>query len=108
MVDVPLPVKWGLRLLAVGYVFLLVAWPVGLVVQHTFEDGLTTLQEALRDEDVINALMLTVEVASVRMLTFIENGSYASAAAVASIMLAVALFVIVVLDIVQRRVSRRG
>ena len=48
------------------------------------------------------------EVASVRMLSFIENGSYASAAAVASIMLAVALFVIVVLDIVQRRVSRRG
>jgi sulfate transport system permease protein len=44
----------------------------------------------------------------VRMLSFIENGSYASAAAVASIMLAVALFVIVVLDIVQRRVSRRG
>ena len=43
-----------------------------------------------------------------RVLTFIENGSYASAAAVASIMLAVALFVIVVLDIVQRRVSRRG
>ena len=63
MVDVPLPVKWALRLLAVGYVFLLVAWPVGLVVQHTFEDGLTTLQEALRDEDVVNALMLTVEVA---------------------------------------------
>lgn len=48
------------------------------------------------------------EVASVRMLSFIENGSYASAAAVASVLLAVALFVIVVLDIVQRRVSRRG
>ena len=43
MVEVPLPVKWGLRLLALTYVFLLVAWPVGLVVQHTFEDGLTTL-----------------------------------------------------------------
>lgn len=48
------------------------------------------------------------EVVSVRMLSFIENGSYASAAAIASVMLAVALFVIVVLDIVQRRVSRRG
>jgi sulfate transport system permease protein len=48
------------------------------------------------------------EVVSVRVLSFIENGSYASAAAVASVMLAVALFVIVVLDIVQRRVSRRG
>jgi sulfate/thiosulfate transport system permease protein len=48
------------------------------------------------------------EVVSVRVLTFIENGSYASAAALASVMLAVALVVIVVLDIVQRRVARRG
>jgi sulfate/thiosulfate transport system permease protein len=44
-------------------VFLLVAWPVGLVVQHTFEDGLATLQAALVDPDVQNALKLTVEVA---------------------------------------------
>ena len=48
------------------------------------------------------------EVVSVRLLTFIENGSYATAAALASIMLAVALAVIVILDIVQRRVARRG
>lgn len=48
------------------------------------------------------------EVVSVRVLTFIENGSNTSAAAVASVMLAVALFVIVALDLVQRRVSRRG
>lgn len=48
------------------------------------------------------------EVASVRILSFIENGSYASAAALASVLLAIALFVIVVLDLVQRRVARRG
>lgn len=48
------------------------------------------------------------EVVSVRVLTFVENGSNTSAAAVASVMLAVALVVIVVLDLVQRRVSRRG
>jgi sulfate transport system permease protein len=48
------------------------------------------------------------EVVSVRVLSFIENGSTASAAAVASLMLAVALLVIVVLDVVQRRVARRG
>jgi sulfate/thiosulfate transport system permease protein len=40
-----------------------VAWPVGLVVQHTFEDGLVTLQNALRDPDVLHALRLTVVVA---------------------------------------------
>jgi sulfate transport system permease protein len=63
VVSVPPLVRWGLRLLALVYVFLLVAWPVGLVVQHTFEDGLTSLQAALRDPDVVNALRLTVEVA---------------------------------------------
>ncbi len=48
------------------------------------------------------------EVVSVRVLSFIENGSYASAAALASVMLAIALLVIVALDLVQRRVARRG
>jgi sulfate transport system permease protein len=48
------------------------------------------------------------EVASVRVLTFIENGDTTSAAAVATLMLAVALAVIVLLDLLQRRVARRG
>ncbi len=48
------------------------------------------------------------EVVSVRVLSFIEGGDPTSAAALATIMLGVALFVIVVLDIIQRRVSRRG
>jgi sulfate transport system permease protein len=48
------------------------------------------------------------EVVSVRVLSHHENGSTASAAAVASLMLVVALLVIVVLDVLQRRVSRRG
>jgi sulfate transport system permease protein len=48
------------------------------------------------------------EVVSVRVLTFIENGNNGSAAALASLMLFVALVVIVALDLVQRRVARRG
>lgn len=48
------------------------------------------------------------EVVSVRVLTFIEGGNTAGAAALASVMLAVALAVIVLLDVVQRRVARRG
>lgn len=48
------------------------------------------------------------EVVSVRVLTFIENGNNQSAAALASVMLFVALVVIVALDLVQRRVARRG
>ncbi len=48
------------------------------------------------------------EVASVRVLTYIENGDPTSAAAVASLLLVVALAVIVALDVLQRRVARRG
>jgi len=48
------------------------------------------------------------EVASVRILSYLENGSQASAASVATILLVVALVVIVGLDILQRRVARRG
>ena len=51
---------------------------------------------------------IRTEVVSVRVLTFIENGNTAAAAALASVMLAVALCVIVALDLVQRRVARRG
>ena len=53
-------------------------------------------------------LPFRTEVVSVRVVTFIEGGNTAAAAAVASVMLAIALLVIVVLDIVQRRVARRG
>jgi sulfate/thiosulfate transport system permease protein len=48
------------------------------------------------------------EVVSVRVLTYIENGNPASAAAAATLMLIVALAVIVALDVIQRRVARRG
>jgi sulfate transport system permease protein len=53
-------------------------------------------------------LPFKTEVVSVRVLSFIENGNSAAAAALASVMLAIALFVIVGLDVVQRRVARRG
>jgi len=53
-------------------------------------------------------LPFRTEVVSVRVISFIEGGSTEAAAAVASLMLMVALFVIVALDIVQRRVARRG
>jgi sulfate/thiosulfate transport system permease protein len=53
-------------------------------------------------------LPLRTEVGSVRILSFLENGNDAAAAAVATVLLAVSLLVIVVLDLVQRRVSKRG
>src|SRR3954451_15539417 len=48
------------------------------------------------------------EVVSVRLFSFLEGGNTAAAAAVATIMLIVALLAIVSLDIIQRRVARRG
>jgi sulfate/thiosulfate transport system permease protein len=63
VVEVATPVKWLLRLVAVGYVFFLVAWPVSLIVRETFADGFTTLVDTLSDPTVQGALLLTAEVA---------------------------------------------
>jgi sulfate transport system permease protein len=54
------------------------------------------------------SLPFHTEVVSVRVYSFIEGGNRTSAAALATIMLAVALAVIVALDVLQRRVARRG
>ncbi|WGL52962.1 ABC transporter permease subunit [Nocardioides sp. BP30] len=48
------------------------------------------------------------ETVSVRLFAFIEQSNTRSAAALATILLVVALLAIVVLDVVQRRVARRG
>ncbi len=53
-------------------------------------------------------LALRTEVTSVRILTYVENGDLAAAASVATVLLIISLVVIVVLDIIQRRVARRG
>ncbi len=51
------------RLVVAAYLFMLVVWPVALVVRHTFEGGLDNLQTALGDPVVTSALRLTVVVA---------------------------------------------
>lgn len=48
------------------------------------------------------------EVVSVRLFSFLEGGNTEAAAAMATIMLLVALLAIVALDVIQRRVARRG
>ncbi|HSI27498.1 MAG TPA: ABC transporter permease subunit, partial [Aeromicrobium sp.] len=48
------------------------------------------------------------EVASVRILSSIENDNPAGAASVATLLLLVALAVIAILDVVQRKVANRG
>lgn len=53
-------------------------------------------------------LPFSTEVTSVRILGSIENDNLDSAAATATVLLVVSLAVIVLLDVIQRRVSRRG
>ncbi|MBL7497540.1 sulfate ABC transporter permease subunit CysT [Frankia sp. CNm7] len=53
-------------------------------------------------------LPMRTEVASVRILSSIENDNPDNAAAVAVILLAISLVVIVVVDVLQRRMVRRG
>src|SRR5215216_2951003 len=55
--------RFVLRAVVVAYLVLLVAWPVSLVVTHTFADGLTALSDAFADPNVIHALQNTVVVA---------------------------------------------
>jgi sulfate transport system permease protein len=52
-------------------------------------------------------LPIRTEVASVRILSYIESGNQAAAASVAAILLLVSLLVIVGLDLVTRRVQHR-
>jgi len=53
-------------------------------------------------------LPFTSEVASVRILSAIENDNPAGAASIATLLLLVSLTVIVVLDVIQRKVASRG
>ncbi len=57
------PTTYALRVLVAAYLFLLVAWPVSLVVVNTFDDGLASLQGLFSDPDMVLALKLTVIVA---------------------------------------------
>lgn len=63
MLSTSAPVKWALRLIAVGYVFFLVAWPVALIGKQTFANGLTNLIDALTDERIVQSLQLTLMIA---------------------------------------------
>ncbi|GAA1938806.1 sulfate ABC transporter permease subunit [Nocardioides marmoribigeumensis] len=62
MAEAPV-VKWALRVVVVSYLFLLVAWPVGLLTTRTFENGFDSISTALADPSVQHALRMTAVVA---------------------------------------------
>jgi sulfate/thiosulfate transport system permease protein len=55
--------RWGLRIVVVGYLFLLVIWPVALVAKQTFARGVGPVLDALRQPDVVFAFELTLSAA---------------------------------------------
>lgn len=59
MIREPLAVKLGLRTFVALYLFLLVLWPVSMVVRNTFADGFTHLSTAFSSPAVLHALSLT-------------------------------------------------
>jgi len=68
VVKVSTPTRWALRLVAIGYVFFLVAWPVSLVVRRAFDNGWEAMSTALSDPIVTSALQLTAYVALTAVL----------------------------------------
>ena len=62
MVELSVPVKWAVRVVAVAYVFFLVGWPVITLAQRTFADGWSSFSQAFSDPDVTHALLVTVEI----------------------------------------------
>lgn len=68
MVDTAAPVRgrrarYLFRAVVIGYLALLIIWPVALVAKHTFADGIESLRAALSDPFVLHALWLTAQVA---------------------------------------------
>jgi sulfate transport system permease protein len=55
--------RWALRVIVVGYLILLVIWPVTLVARETFAHGLAPVIDALRQPEVIFAFQLTLSAA---------------------------------------------
>jgi sulfate transport system permease protein len=60
--------RYVFRFIAALYLFLLVAWPVSLVVKNAFGDGLVDLRAIVEDPDVVHALRLTIVVAIISVV----------------------------------------
>jgi sulfate transport system permease protein len=57
--------RYGLRFVALGYLALLLAFPVGLVLYRTFQHGLAAPINSLTSADGAHAFWLTLEIAAI-------------------------------------------
>jgi sulfate/thiosulfate transport system permease protein len=59
---------WVLRIVVIGYLFMLVIWPTALVFKQAFAGGMEGLKTALQDPAVTHALKLTAEVSLIAVV----------------------------------------
>jgi len=57
--------RWGLRVLALGYLGVILAAPLFLVFWNTFEDGLGAAWEAVTTDAALHALWLTIVITAI-------------------------------------------
>jgi sulfate transport system permease protein len=57
--------RWGLRIVALGYLAVLLVVPVGMILWHTFKNGFSPFWTAISQPDAVHALRLTVEIAAI-------------------------------------------
>jgi sulfate transport system permease protein len=62
------PARLGLRVIALGYLALLLLLPVGLVFEKTFAQGLSSVWASLTSPAAISALWLTLEIAAIAVI----------------------------------------
>jgi sulfate transport system permease protein len=62
------PARLGLRMIALGYLALLLLLPVGLVFEKTFAQGLSSVWSTLTTPAAISALWLTLEIAVIAVV----------------------------------------
>jgi sulfate transport system permease protein len=60
--------RYVFRTIVIAYLFLLVAWPVSLIVKETFADGFDSLRKVFEDPDARHALQLTAIITSISVL----------------------------------------
>jgi sulfate transport system permease protein len=60
--------RWTLRLVAVGYVAVLVLLPLGVMILRTFEDGIAAFVDSVTSPEALAAIGLSLRVAALAVL----------------------------------------
>jgi sulfate/thiosulfate transport system permease protein len=60
--------KWTLRVLALGYLAMLLLIPVSMIAYRTFQNGLQPVWSSITQPDAVSALQLTLEVTAIAVV----------------------------------------